>query len=298
MTHTKLVLLGTGTPNAESNNSGPCSAVIVDNQAYLVDFGPGCVRQCTKAYQKGIEALRIDKLNIAFCTHLHTDHTTGLADLIFTPWVLERKEPLKLYGPTGLKDMCDHITQAYSKDLDMRLHGDEPANLTGYKTEVHELKEGILDYGIIYEDDKVKVNAFTVSHGSLQSLAYKFITEDKTIVISGDTKPVDIMVDKSKDVDILLHECEYSEGLKNRSTQWQIYHKNVHTLSTDLGKMCAISKPKKLITYHRIYHMDMFDNTINLDKEIKERNEKIIQEIQDGGYHGTIINGEDLDVFE
>lgn len=298
MTNTKLVLLGTGTPNAEMNHSGPCSAIVVNDQAYLVDFGPGCVRQASKAYFQGIEALRVDKLNIAFCTHLHTDHTVGLADLIFTPWVLERKEPLQLFGPVGLKDMCKHIEEAYVKDLDMRLNGDEPANLTGYKTNVTELKEGIQDYGIIYEDNNVKVNAFTVKHGKLQSLAYKFISDDKTIVISGDTCPLEIMIDKSKDVDILLHECEYTEGLKSRSEQWQIYHKNVHTLSTDLGEMCSIAKPKKLVTYHRIYHMNMMDNSLDLENEIEIRNNKIIQEIKDGGFDGTIINGNDLDVIE
>ena len=106
MTKTKLVLLGTGTPNACPENSGPASAIIVNNQAYLIDFGPGVVRQASKAYFKGIDALRPDRLNIAFCTHLHTDHTVGLADLIFTPWVLERKKTLQQYGPQGLKDMA------------------------------------------------------------------------------------------------------------------------------------------------------------------------------------------------
>lgn len=37
---TKLVLLGTGTPNACPNASGPACAVVVDDRAYLVDFGP------------------------------------------------------------------------------------------------------------------------------------------------------------------------------------------------------------------------------------------------------------------
>ena len=46
---TKLVLLGTGTPNACPNASGPSSAVVVGNRAYLVDFGPGVVRQASKA---------------------------------------------------------------------------------------------------------------------------------------------------------------------------------------------------------------------------------------------------------
>ena len=67
MMETKLVLLGTGTPNACPNASGPSSAVVVGDRAYLVDFGPGVVRQAAKAYQQGIDALRPDRLMIA-CT--------------------------------------------------------------------------------------------------------------------------------------------------------------------------------------------------------------------------------------
>lgn len=298
MKNVKLVLLGTGTPNACPNNSGPASAVIVNDQAYLIDFGAGVVRQCAKAYHKGIDALRPDKLNIAFCTHLHTDHTVGLPDLIFTPWVLEREKPLQLYGPIGLKHMASHIEQAYAKDIDMRLYGDEPANHTGYKTIVHELEDKQIDLGKIYEDDHVQVHAFHVKHGSLQSLAYQFIIDDKTIVISGDTAPVDIMVEKSKGCDILLHECEYSAGLSSRSPQWQKYHKNVHTMSTDLANIALQAKPKLVITYHRIYHMNIQDNTKDLAYEMQIRNQAILQEIQDAGYQGKIVNGEDLDIFE
>ena len=47
---TKLVLLGTGTPNACPNANGPSSAVVVGDRAYLVDFGPGVVRQASAAY--------------------------------------------------------------------------------------------------------------------------------------------------------------------------------------------------------------------------------------------------------
>ena len=55
MMETKLVLLGTGTPNACPDASGPSSAVIVGDRAYLVDFGPGVVRQAAKAYRNGID---------------------------------------------------------------------------------------------------------------------------------------------------------------------------------------------------------------------------------------------------
>ena len=111
MMETKLVLLGTGTPNACPDASGPSSAVVVGDRAYLVDFGPGVVRQAAKAYRNGIDALRPDRLVTAFCTHLHTDHTAGYPDLIFTPWVLERKEPLRVFGPKGIRDMTEHLLQ-------------------------------------------------------------------------------------------------------------------------------------------------------------------------------------------
>ncbi len=68
------------------------SAVVVGDRAYLVDFGPGVVRQAAKAYQQGIDCPAPDRLMIAFCTHLHTDHTAGYPDLIFTPWVLSTPE--------------------------------------------------------------------------------------------------------------------------------------------------------------------------------------------------------------
>ncbi len=293
MTQTKLVLLGTGTPNACPNASGPASAVVVGDRAYLVDFGPGVVRQASKAYFNGIDALRPDLLRIAFCTHLHTDHTVGLPDLIFTPWVLERNEPLKLFGPKGIAAMTELVTKAYSVDIDFRIHGFEKANETGYKTEVTE----ITTPGIIYRDDRVSVEAFPVSHGTLVCYGYKFVTPDRTIVITGDTCPLDIVAEKAKGADVLLHEVEYAGGLSSRSPKWQKYHREVHTLSTDLAKVAAKARPKLLVTYHRIYHMNILDNSKNLVCEMNRRCDTILQEIRDAGYDGPVVNGNDLDCF-
>lgn len=143
MMETKLVLLGTGTPNACPDASGPSSAVVVGDRAYLVDFGPGVVRQAAKAYRNGIDALRPDRLVTAFCTHLHTDHTAGYPDLIFTPWVLERKEPLRVFGPKGIRDMTEHLLKAYKVDIDFRINGFEKANEVGYRVETQEINSGV-----------------------------------------------------------------------------------------------------------------------------------------------------------
>ena len=96
---TKVVLLGTGTPNPDPERSGPSVAVVVNGAAYLVDAGPGVVRRAEAARERGVTELAQPNLKIVFLTHLHSDHTLGLPDLMLTPWVLERTAPLEVYGP-------------------------------------------------------------------------------------------------------------------------------------------------------------------------------------------------------
>lgn len=292
---TQLVLLGTGTPNACPNASGPATAVIVDGQSYLVDFGPGVVRQAARAYhEKKIDALRPDRLDMAFCTHLHTDHTAGYADLLFTPWVLERDRPLRVFGPRGMIDMTAYLHKAYAVDIDFRRTGFERANDRGWRAEVSELPGG----GVIWRDDRVTVEALPVSHGTLECYAYKFTTRDGVIVISGDTAPLDSLADWAAGCDVLLHEVEYTGGIAARAPKWQKYHREVHTLSCDLARVARRAQPRLLVTYHRIYHMNIQDNRVDLEHEMAVRCGAILREIRDAGYDGRVVNGMDLDVFD
>ena len=184
--HTRIVLLGTGTPNADPDRSGPAVAIVVGGQSYLVDCGSGVVRRAAAAArQSGIKALAAPNLSRVFITHLHSDHTLGLADLIFTPWVLGREVPLEIYGPKGIRAMADHIVEAYRQDIAVRTGGLEPANEQGYKVSVHEIEAGT-----VYQDENVTVKALPVRHGSWpRAFGFRFETTDRTIVISGDTAP-------------------------------------------------------------------------------------------------------------
>ena len=97
---TRVVLLGTGTPNADPERQGPATAIIVDDRAYLVDAGTGIVRRAAQAARDlGIGALRPSRLDRVFITHLHSDHTLGLPDLLLTPWVLDRVASARGLGP-------------------------------------------------------------------------------------------------------------------------------------------------------------------------------------------------------
>ena len=142
-----------------------------------------------------------------------------------------------------VEDTVLHILKAYETDIDFRIHGFEKANENGYKVETTDIQPGI-----IYQDDRVTVEAFPVSHGTLESYGFKFTTPDKVIVISGDTAPLEIVAQKAEGCDILLHEVEYTAGLSAREPKWQKYHQEVHTLSVDLAKIAAKAHPRLLVT--------------------------------------------------
>jgi ribonuclease BN (tRNA processing enzyme) len=92
---------------------------------YLIDFGPGVIRRAVAAYNKGVLAIGPAAVNLrtVFVTHLHADHTAGYPDLILTPWILGRKDPVDVYGPRGLSDMTRHVLGAWKVDIDSRLKG-------------------------------------------------------------------------------------------------------------------------------------------------------------------------------
>src|SRR4029077_3559733 len=137
---TQIVMLGTGNPNPDPERSGPATAIVVNGSSYLIDCGTGVVRRAAAAAEKyKIPALQAQNLKIVFITHLHSDHTLGLPDLILTPWVMGRAEPLKIYGPAETKSMAEHIEAAYAEDIRIRTTGGQPHNNTGYKADVHEV---------------------------------------------------------------------------------------------------------------------------------------------------------------
>ena len=225
-------------------------------------------------------AMELENINIAFLTHIHSDHSGALADLILTPWVMGRDEPLKLFGPQGLKKMAKKITEAYEADINYRLYGSQPANKLGYVTNVNE----IFDDGLIYKDDNVEVTAFKNSHGDLEdSFGYLFETNDKKILFSGDTAVSENLKKYGKNLDILVHEVFSSETFENKTKEWQIYHKAHHTSSIDLGKIANELKPNKLVLSHILFW--------------GASSESLLSDISQN-FNGTSIIAEDLLVID
>jgi ribonuclease Z len=273
---TQIVLLGTGNPGPDPDRSGPATAIIVNGTAYLVDFGPGVVRRASAAFlDKGIKALEPTKLRVTFVTHLHSDHTVGYADLIFTPWTIGRRFPLEVYGPKGIKAMTEHLLEAYREDIQTRTNpdGNQRGFPDGHKVHAHEIT-----VGVVYKDINVTVTAFATKH-AMESYGYRFDTPDRSIVISGDTNPTRETIEACRGCDVLIHEAHTPAWLATRPETFQKFSAKYHTTTPELAELALKAKPRLLVLYH--YNgssEDLMNDMLAL-------------------YPGHFVVGRDLDVY-
>lgn len=275
---TQVVILGTGTPNPDPERSGPAVAIISNGTAYLVDAGPGVMRRAAAAARNGIGALGVRRLELVFLTHLHSDHTVGLPDLIHTGWVEGRERPLRVLGPPGTRTMAEHLTEAFAADIDNRLHGDQPHTENGWRVDATDIAPGI-----VYRDSNVTVTAIPVQHDGWKSAyGYKFETRDRVIVISGDTRPTESIVRACQGCDILVHEVYSAEGFRGRSAEWQRYHAAAHTSTTELAELASRARPKLLLLYHQLYWGATDDDLL---REVRR------------GYSGPVASARDLAIY-
>ncbi|MCH7904954.1 MAG: MBL fold metallo-hydrolase [Armatimonadetes bacterium] len=268
----RLTLLGTGTPNAEPDRMGSALAISNGDDLVLIDAGPGVVR---RALQAGFAAQQLDTV---FLTHLHSDHTAGLADLWLTPPVLGRTGELRLFGPPGVAALGDGLWTAYQADLRERSDGLEPTAVAGFGMDSTEMEPG--DSAQIGE---IEVTCFASAHGSWPAYGYRVETAAGTVVVSGDTAPYDGIEENYAGAAILVHEVYSSAGLKSRPADWRTYHEAVHTSASELGEIAAQVRPRLLVLTHQLMW------------GVSEGD--LVDEIE-RWYDGPIVFGEDLDSFE
>lgn len=279
MSHTKLILLGTGTPSYPPGRAQQSSAIIVEEQAYLIDCGDGAMIRIAEAMiGQGLEALALPRLTHLFLTHLHPDHTCGLPGLLIGPWVMRRRAPLRIFGPSGTQALVDGLLAAYQGGLEAHRNGLAPLH--------HSLVVTVEEYtaGQVYQDEKVTVTAFPVDHGNVEVYGLKFVTSDKVIVHSADTRPTPSLLEHARDCDILIHEVYLRQGLLDTfGEDWQRYHTAMHTSEIELADIANQTRPKLLVLNHQMIW-----------------GQHTVAELLEGlssRYDGQVAYGYDLDVF-
>ena len=277
---TDVILLGTGTPVPDASRSGPSTAVVYNNKAFVFDAGGGMVQKAIEAAeQKGITALYPTNIQHVFLTHLHSDHILDISELAATYW-WRRDDKLSIYGPIGTEKFVTGYYDMLSVDIGLRTSGKQPVkNPTLYQMNVTEYTEG----NIVYQQDGVTIEAFRVPHGDIRpAFGYKVTTPDKVVVISGDTAYSEQMKTIAKGADVLVHEVISEQGLSKLSAFWQKYHSTSHTKTGELAQIASEAQPKLLVLSHILHYSAPV--------------ESVLDEVQ-AGYNGKVVIGNDLDIF-
>ena len=279
-----VTLLGTGAPQPTIDRFGAATLVEAGGRYFLFDCGRGTTQ---RLWQQKIGA---GKVNHLFLTHLHSDHIIGIPDL----WLLglmpgafgNRKQALEVFGPAGTASMMQGLKQAYQWDIKTRV-AEYPSADSGTIVNATDVREGV-----VYNKDAVKITAFWVNHSDIidSALGYRLDYMGRSVVISGDTRYSENLIQYSKGADVLIHEVIAIREDVMTTSPLARKITNFHTTPEDAGKVFSLAKPKLAVYTHvAIPALDPSKPPVTID-DIIARTRKY--------YNGQLAVGEDLMVIE
>jgi ribonuclease Z len=240
----RVTLLGTGRPDPTIDRFGPSTLVQAGGETLLFDCGRGATQ---RLWQLRIPMSRIGAV---FLTHLHSDHTVGLPDLWLTGWLPApyggRRTSLGLWGPPGTRGMADGLGQAFAWDVDRRSRG-EGIPPAGAALEAHDVRPGT-----VFERNGVRVTAFLVDHGESLQPAYGYRVDygTRSVVISGDTRPVESLIRAAAGADVIVHEVIAAPAALLAKSETARRIVGFHTLPEDAGRVFARVRPRLAVYTH------------------------------------------------
>jgi ribonuclease BN (tRNA processing enzyme) len=279
---TELILLGTaGAPMPVAGRGGISSALVVDGRVFVIDCGRGSPSSFANL---GLDFARLEAV---FLTHLHADHIGDLPGMLLYPWGGRTGDdgplpPIRVYGPSrpaalpsggdgfervttidpelpapGTRDLVEHILAGYAYDLnvmplDARMP-DAGALVRAIDIPTPE-RNGTAEVPFtVFDDSDVHVRGVAVTHGHIvPAFAYRFDTEDGSVVFSGDTTVNDDLIALARGADILVH-CVADLGyLEHHGFTGAALERmaGLHTDVNDVGTVAQRAGVKELILNH------------------------------------------------
>ncbi|WP_347355050.1 MBL fold metallo-hydrolase [Intrasporangium sp.] len=273
---TELTLLGTaGGPTPRGYRRAPAQVVSVDGGSYVVDCGNGVTDQLVRAGRP------LGSLRAVFVTHHHSDHVADVGTLLWLAWSALR-EPVHVFGPPPLAEAIGHFLAMARYDIDLRV-SDEGRVPLDELIEVHEITEE----GIVYADDTVTVHTARVDHPPVDhALAYRLDTADRSITISGDTRPCDALVELARGSDVLVHEVLHEPAIgdivaAHAGTTIREHLLASHTLSDEVGEIARRADVRTLVLSHFVPSDATVDDDTWRDHAARD-------------FDGTVVVGHDL----
>jgi len=264
-----LRFLGTSAarPTVERNVSS--LALIREGETMLFDCGEGTQRQMMRY---GISFVLEDIL----FTHLHADHVIGVIGLMRTMALQGRTEPLRLWGPRGssrhLRRASEFGVERVGFRVDvMEVEPGQAIKRDGYAIEPFAAEHGggpSLGFALVEQERRGRFNPdlareLGVPEGPLWGRLHRgeAVTlpdgrvvdpvvlvgprrSGRKVVISGDTRPTQTVVEAARGADILVHEATFGDEEADRARE------TGHSTAREAAGVAARAGVRQLVLTH------------------------------------------------
>jgi ribonuclease Z len=266
----RVVFLGTSGSVPTLKRSLPSVVVQCPKDQWMFDCGENVQRQMMQAKVSFHRKMKI------FITHLHGDHVLGLPGLLQTMALMDRKEPVQIYGPAGLKEFLTCTKETLNFGLN-------------YPVEINQ----ILSEGVVCNEEEYIINSIKSNH-AVESYAYAFVEKPRPgkfypkkalglgvpagelwsklqsgkeiisadgkvvkprdvmgpmragrkIVYTGDTRPFDAFGKFAKGANLVIHDCTFDDSLVEKAAV------DGHSTPTQAAEQAKAAEAKQLALSH------------------------------------------------
>ncbi len=266
----RVVFLGTSGSVPTLKRSLPSVVVQCPRDQWMFDCGENVQRQMMQAKVSFHRKMKI------FITHLHGDHVLGLPGLLQTMALMDRKEPVQIYGPVGIKDFLVCTKETLNFGLN-------------YPVEINQ----ILSEGVVCDEEEYQVIATKSSH-AVESYAYAFVEKPRPgkffpkqalalgvaagelwsklqggeeitladgnvvkpsevmgpmragrkIIYTGDTKPFEAFAKFAANSDLVIHDCTFDDSLIEKADV------DGHSTPSQAAGQAKAANAKQLVLFH------------------------------------------------
>lgn len=275
---TSITITGSGSPIPDANRAGPGALVRYDDLTLQFDAGRSTVQRLAGAN------VWIPTLGAVFVTHHHSDHLTGLTDVLLTYWTMDRTDQapaLPVIAPAGpAADYVATILDGWDDDIEVRrVHAGRTS----------EPKVDLVTFPIpdapseVWRSGDVVVSAGQVRHEPCpNSVGYRVDTPDGSVAITGDTRVCDEVAALAEGVDVLVYEAmrfSFFEQLPERRRYVTEYHADTRLIGAQAAELGV---PTLILT-----HLIPGPTT-------DEERQLFVDEVRSGGYEGELVVADDL----
>ncbi len=274
---TTVTITGTGCPIPTADRAGPGVLVACGDMHLQFDAGRGTVMRLMGAGSSP------GQLTAVFLTHHHSDHTSGLQDLILTRWVMDRTDdtdPLPIIAPEGPSTrFAERMLDVWDDDLDVRQAHTGRTRNPAFSVQGFATPDGLVE---VWRSGDVVVKAAPVRHEPVQfAVGYRVETPDGVIAISGDTLVCPEVEVLAEGADVLVYEAIRFSAIPPEAPNAFIV--DYHADTSAIGKQMARMDVPTLILTHLI------------PPPRNEADEQLFHdEVRSGGYKGEIVVANDL----